>query len=304
MHSPDDSHLHAHVSDGLPPEENPAKRSGRSSAWFGPVVAVCLVLIAGAVIVSAVGRVREMCSRSVESSNLRQLGQVALIYASEHQGNLPVAEDVWDYAGKLARDSGIDDATMWYAGMDPANLESRRHVSTVLTADHRGLEPNFRNMKPSWAVPLGQLSANMPATTPLIWTRGLKPDGTWSSDSPNGTSGGHIVFLGGNVQRFSTLTSGIELQRFDGKGKTRNIIEALPPGTRIGEYVPTEAEQFAWATEIAIRPLIFPGIWIFCFLVLRIQSERRKWPTWLLGLFVTASILFAIISLATERVRE
>lgn len=88
----------------------------------------------------------------------------------------------------------------------------------------------------------------MPATTPLIWTRGLQPDGTWSKHSPYGIDGGHITFLGGYTIYYDNLAEeGGQLVRFDGKGPTPNIFEALPPGTQISEYIPTAAEEKKWA---------------------------------------------------------
>jgi hypothetical protein len=72
---------------------------------------------------------------------------------------------------------------------------------------------------------------------PIAWTRGLQPDGTWSKDSPHEGEGGYIVFLGGNVSGFTKSLTDSPLQRYDGNGTTTNILEALPPGTRVGEYL-------------------------------------------------------------------
>jgi len=74
-------------------------------------------------------------------------------------------------------------------------------------------------------------------TTPVAWTRGLRPDGTWAPDSPYAGEGGHVVFLDGNVVFFRRIDGG--LRRFDGKGMTSNILEALPPGARVGEAAPS-----------------------------------------------------------------
>jgi type II secretory pathway pseudopilin PulG len=228
----------------FPQEKEATKQPWRLPDWFAPfAVAACLVLMAGAVVLPTVGKVRETANRTVASSNLRQIGQAALIYASDHKDKLPVVDNVWDYAAALARDGGLNDATIWVTGNDSANANQGGRLSTVLTSDRAVLDPVFRELKPSWAVPLGEITANMPATTPIAWTRGLKADGTWSKHSPYGTDGGHIVFLGGNVQWYRNLADkGSQLVRFDGKGSTSNILEALPPGTRIGEYVPTEGE--------------------------------------------------------------
>ena len=152
---------------------------------------VLLLLAADAVAIKLwpASMLRDADRRSVPASNLRQIGQASLIYASEHKDKLPVAENVWDYAGALARDGGLDDATTWVTGTDPANVGMQAELSTVLRVD-RSLALAFRKLAPSWAVPLGQMDASMPSTTPIAWTRGLKSDGTWSPHSPYGTEGG------------------------------------------------------------------------------------------------------------------
>lgn len=192
-------------------------------------------------------------SRTAGGSNLRQIGQASLIYAQSHQDRLPEATDIWDYARLLATDAGLDDARLWQAPIDPANKETGSERSLVLLPAKSGkpsqLNPDFRKIKPSVAVAIGRLRADSPSTTPIAWTRGLQPDGTWAPHSPYGTAGGHIVFIGGNVAFYKNLKgeNGLgELINRDG-APTFNILDALPRGTRIAEYIPTPEEQLAWA---------------------------------------------------------
>lgn len=198
------------------------------------------------------GRVQSRAYRSADASNLRQIGQASLIYSQSHNDQLPLATDVWDYARLLAEDAGLDNASMWTSRVDPAFNDTDRYA-LVLTKDTtrpRSLSPDFKKIKPSFAVAIGKINTSMPATTPIAWTRGLQADGTWAKHSPYGSDGGHIVFLGGNVSYFKNLGTNAasgELVRYDGKGPTNNILEALPPGTRIGEYIPTAEEQASWS---------------------------------------------------------
>lgn len=151
-------------------------------------------------------------------------------------------------------DAGIlNDGTFWQSRIDPANAgTAREKIDILLPASGkapRELNPAFRAIKPTFAVALGKLHWNMPSTTPIIWTRGLQLDGTWASHSPYGTDGGYIMFLGGNMAFYRNLSDdGGQLIDRNGN-KTSNILEALPPGTRIGEYVPTPAEQLEWAKQ-------------------------------------------------------
>jgi hypothetical protein len=240
-----------------------------------------------------------------------------LIYASDHNDQLPVVADVWEYAAELAKGGGLNDASMWGTKSDPANAEALSDMETVLTPNKKELTPEFKTFKPSWAVPITTLTTAAPASTPIAWTRGLRSDGTWSSHSPFGTDGGHIVFLGGNVQWFRNLTSKEnQLLRFDGKGTTSNILDTLPPGTRISEYVPTEADQREWAAiklrwerTRAIKEvcglLVPPFIWLMLLVLLIVKIIRGKCSPWMLiHFFLLTLILLAIFLPVVGKVRE
>jgi hypothetical protein len=223
-------------------------------------LALFLIGLLAAIIIPTVGRT---CGgmgspRMADASNLRQIAQASLIYAQDHQDRLPEAIDIWDYARALAETSGLNDGRMWQSRIDPAYAEIYPKKIEVLLPAKTGqpseLNPAFREIKPAFAVPVGRrLSVNHPATTPVAWTRGLQPDGTWAKHSPYGTEGGHIVFLGGNVAFFRNLSDeGGQLISHDGN-KTANIFDALPVGCRISEYIPTPAEQTTWAAQASHR---------------------------------------------------
>ena len=292
-------------SPGTTPNRAPDKGSKTAPNRFLPGLFFTGIGLILALFVSApcsMGKVRETAARSVAASDLRQIGQASLIYASEHQDKLPgtVAIDVWDYARLAALHGGLNDATAWASSYDPAVQEQEGKLSTVLTKDRAGLDPEFRKLKPTWAVALGEIHANSPATTPIAWTRGLQPDGTWAAHSPNGTEGGHIVFLGGNVAFYRNTRDAFT--RFDGQGMSSDIRDALPPGTRISQYEPTTEEQAAWSKAIRVRyvenrvkPLILPVAWLIVGAVLLTQALRRRWPfAWFLW-YLVFSLLAAII---------
>ncbi|HSI10354.1 MAG: hypothetical protein ACAH89_08285 [Rariglobus sp.] len=215
------------------------------------VAVVLLVLLVG-IIIPTLGRARSV-PRSSDYSNIRQIGQASLIYAMSNNNRFPEAKHIWDFARQIAESGGLDVSSIWQSKEDPAfsnSVDVPRNILVPGDAQPRRLDPGFRQLKLCIAVPLGKLTINMPATTPIAWTRGLQPNGTWAKHSPYGANGGYVVFIGGNVGFYKNLTSdGGELVRFDGKGKTANILEALPPGCRIGEYVPTPAEQLEWAKQ-------------------------------------------------------
>lgn len=269
-----------------------------------------VTLLVGMATASCHGSVREYNMRAVDASNLRQITQASLIFSADHDGRLPEAINVHDYARILAEHAGLDVADMWISRIDPAHDEEP--LSTVLSASEtrpRELHPAFKKLKPSVAVVLGRIRTDMPATTPIAWTRGLQPDGTWAKHSPYGTTGGYIAFLNGNASFYKNLNQQDGgLVRYDGKGTTSNILEALPPGCRVGEYVPTPAEQEAWShvtrefRKVELRAryapfVILAALWLPFIGISVLRFRKRQpgavtvllWP--LLFMFIWAVIM-------------
>src|SRR5690606_10988530 len=127
---------------------------------------------------------------------------------------------------------GMNDADLWFSVHDKAFPESSRSMlTTVVTPDKKTLTPEFAAQQVFSFDYVTGLSTDMPPTTPIAWTRGLRLDGTWDPQGVYGTDGGYIVFLSGHVQFFKDLRSP-RLLGIDGK-PTSNILDTLPPGTRI-----------------------------------------------------------------------
>ena len=241
---------------------------------------------------------------TMDGHRLQGIGRASLIYAADHQEKLPVAEDIWGHAAELARGGGLNDASIWLADGDPAAAGSRSRSETVLVPESKEVDSRFLELKPSWAVPLGELSASMPHTMPVAWTRGLRRDGTWASHSPYGGEGGYVVFLAGNVRFYRDLTG--KLERFDGTGTTSDILEALPPGVRIGEYMPDSAEQRDWPAikqrqdrnlelRRVVEPVLFGVMWLSVLLLMMRATVRRQVPRWIWGVFLL--LHFAMVAM-------
>ncbi len=191
---------------------------------------IAIIGILAAIIIPTVGKVRETARRSVDSSNLRQIGQAALIYASDNRDSLPGTSsgfvgttyshtgstgNLKNAAGGLAFSGGLNDATIWIAGADVSLTDANSKVSTVLNAARTDLETtNFKNAASLSFVFHAGLNANDPSTTPVAFTRGLEDSqsqwassGNWNVVGPYGSDGGHVVFLGGNVTFYRNTQS-------------------------------------------------------------------------------------------------
>jgi hypothetical protein len=220
----------------LPMRVAPRPRRFRFRNLVVPLLAAaCIGLVAGAFTISEIGMAREKARRSVDAANLRQIGLACRVFSGAHGDRLPVATDIWDFARQLAVGGGLTEGAVWLTESESVGRASWG-LDTVLTPDGKRLAPAFTGVRPSFAVLLSGLGADAPATTPVAWTRGLRPDGRWAPDSPYGGEGGHVVFIDGNVTFFRRIDGAFA--RFDGTGSTSNILEALPPGARIGEAAP------------------------------------------------------------------
>ena len=225
----------------------------RNSAGFTLIELLTVIAILGilaAIIIPTVGKARETAQRAVDANNLRELGKAAAIYATDNRDTLPnpqqasrtvagTSERYWQWFGQLARyadfndpsllvsklDNAVDQTALPLTVLDPA-VSSPPTVQTELTT----LGTTSFNV-------VAGLRMSDPSTTPLAFTRGLLPDGTWngqsaSDDDPTrgvyGDAGGHVVLLGGNVEFYSALENSL----VSNTGRpTSNLRQAVPNRT-------------------------------------------------------------------------
>ena len=186
---------------------------------------IAIIGILAAIIIPTVGKVRETARRSVDSSNLRQVGQASIIFAADNRDVLPATNGTFDGAngyvnskpggsnnlktaiGGLAFAGGLNDATIWFTGTEATTAAT---LSTVLASNRTQLEQNFSNVNATSISfnYIAGLTANDPSTTPVAYTRGLLSTASnWVATAPYGSDGGHIVFLGGNVSFFRNTSN-------------------------------------------------------------------------------------------------
>lgn len=220
-------------------------------SWTEWLVLIAVLGFLGAVLVPFINRSRSSHGRSVDASNLRQIGQASLIYANDNREQLPglnltqageieegaTTPDIHAIAAALARGGGLNDASMWTFSHD-RHPDVNRTGLTGVVLEHgspRTLSPGFARSALSVQFVAG-LNTEMKPTTPIAFTRGLQSDGRWAKDkhtSVYGSEGGYIVFLGGNVNFFRDLRdSGGQLTTSEG-ARTANILETIGSEHRI-----------------------------------------------------------------------
>lgn len=236
------------------------KRPSKGFTLIELLTVIAIIGILAAIIIPTVGKVRETANRTVASSNLRQIGQAALIFASDNKDQLPKmvstaaatfgsqvttggVESVDGFAAALSVGGGLNDATIWVNTNDK-NGTATAGASTVntpaaapaTTKSFTAGPPTFQSLSLAYGVVLG-LTTGDPATSPVAFTRGAplatSTDGTWSNtDGVHGSDGGHIVFLGGNVQWFRNTGPSATGELVGTDGTKTNIIAKTIKTTR------------------------------------------------------------------------
>ncbi|KXU35998.1 hypothetical protein AXK11_04785 [Cephaloticoccus primus] len=197
---------------------------------------IAIIGILAAIIIPTLSGSRARAQRIVDASNLSQIIKAAINYAADNNDRLPnpdlpgqlsAAQGVFLWPGLLARAGALSEPGMYFSALDPAfdgevpaallNPQNRNLVDSAFSAGR----------ELSWEF-VGGLRMSDPSTTPVAFTRGLRPDGTWDpADGVYGDTGGYVVFLGGNVEFFSSNASGKFIHTQTGQ-RTDNLLEALP----------------------------------------------------------------------------
>lgn len=236
----------------VPPRRAATGTSNRTAMWIVllAVGALAVIFVGGfgaAILIPTVSKVRETARRTVDNHSLRQIAQAALIYAADKGGRLPgqatapdgtaEADDklttIHAVAVALARDGGLNEASLWFSASDKAAHRAGAPTEPFpIVLEDGTASPEFMAQPVlSWDFVTG-LHVNHGPNTPVAWTRGLRRDGRWDpATGVNSSDGGHIAFLGGHVTCYPTLEYA-PLLTPEGL-PTSDIIQALPPGTRV-----------------------------------------------------------------------
>ena len=180
---------------------------------------IAIIGILAAIVIPTVGTVREKAQRAVDSNNLREILKAAQIYAGDNQDRLPdpvnipnatlnAAQVAFKWPGILAKNNILTDPSFYFAKNDSAFSGTYPTFIINPSAARNSLHPSFTNSRsPSWTF-VGGVRMSHPSTTPVIWTRGLRNNGTWSPTSGvYNETGGFIAFLGGNIGFYADTTN-------------------------------------------------------------------------------------------------
>jgi prepilin-type N-terminal cleavage/methylation domain-containing protein len=195
------------------------RRISRAAAFtlIELLTVIAIIGILAAIVIPTVGTVREKAQRAVDANSVREILKAAQIYAGDNRDRLPDPQSItnatlaapqpaWRWPGILAKNNILVDPTFYFAKNDQAFNGEYPQFIIQPTAQRNSLHNTFtQGRSPSWEF-VGGVKMSDAATTPVIYTRGLQTNGTWSATSGvYRDTGGFIAFLGGNVQFFPNV---------------------------------------------------------------------------------------------------
>jgi len=204
---------------------------------------IAIIGVLAALIFPTVGKVRETAQRTVDANNLRELVKAASLYAADNNDRLPdpvaiaaaypgLGTGPYAWAGILAQRGLVTQPTFYFARNDP-NYSGTLPAAIVDPTDPTTLAADFAGTTLSVEL-VGGLRMGDSASTPVAFTRGLQVTGAWDRDS--GTykdTGGHIAFIGGNVQFFPNVSEAATQLTLTNGTKGVSVRQAIPLSAKI-----------------------------------------------------------------------
>jgi len=204
---------------------------------------IAIIGILAAIVIPTVGSVRDKAQRAVDQTNIREIAKAAMIYAQDNNDSLPdpqpasipttvlnAGQRALLWPGIIARNGILTDPKVYFSKPDPS-FSGTYPASIINQTDttKRSLDTTFQNRSLSYEF-VGGLRTSDPATTPVVFTRGLQTNGSWSLTSGvYKDTGGYIAFLGGNVEFFSSTATPSAVFTSNNSGrKVSNILQAIP----------------------------------------------------------------------------
>jgi prepilin-type N-terminal cleavage/methylation domain-containing protein len=217
-----------------------ARRTAAGFTLIELLTVIAIIGILAALIFPTVGKVRETAQRTVDANNLREIVKAAQLYAADNNDRLPDPQLIAQqnlvtggqgpflWAGILAQRGILTDAAFYFAKNDP-QFNGSYPTAIISPSSRTALDSSFVSNRVLSFELVGGLRMSDGPTVPVAFTRGLLTDGTWSGE--NGVyreAGGHIAFLGGNVQFYPNTQEAASQLTLNSGRKGSSVLQALP----------------------------------------------------------------------------
>ncbi|MDP3073985.1 MAG: prepilin-type N-terminal cleavage/methylation domain-containing protein [Opitutaceae bacterium] len=224
----------------------PSRRSGRTAGFtlIELLTVIAIIGILAAIVIPTVGSVTDKAKRAVDQTNIREIAKAATIFAQDNNDSLPdpspasipatvlnATQRAFLWPGIMARNNILTDPKIYFSKLDPA-FSGTYPLSIIAQTDatKRTLDTTFTSGRsPSYEF-IGGLRTSDPATTPIVFTRGLQANGTWNINSGvYKDTGGYIAFLGGNVEWFTNTQTPAPAFTSNNSGRrVGSVLQAIP----------------------------------------------------------------------------
>lgn len=213
---------------------------------------IAIIGILAAILIPTVGKVRETARRTVDAGNIREIVRASFIFANDFNGRLPstglqIAEppaaggrysvrltggsaSINTIIQSLAISGSLNESSIWVSAADSDPNLVQPNLA-IVTTDGNLVQTTLTDSTSYSVEYVGGLTNTMAPTTPVVFTRGLTPEGTWGAQGVYGNAGGHIGFLGGNVSFFQDA-AGRLVTAATGQA-TPNVLYSVPTTAEI-----------------------------------------------------------------------
>lgn len=203
------------------------KKVSRAFTLVELLIVIAIIGVLASLIYPALSRAMGAGSQVKSMNNAKNIAQAWIT-----SDNMIAARDIYEWAGILSKKAELDDPRIWLLDFDP-RVQEKVAMGASMPVSVTEEYGDFKTFPVSWEVANRALK-NAPSGTPLLWTRGLKMDGTWDIDiGVFQDQGGHIAFNDAHVQWYTSLLDDNQkgvLKRYGSAKRTHNIAEAIRGG--------------------------------------------------------------------------
>ncbi|MGF1448009.1 MAG: type II secretion system protein [Opitutales bacterium] len=192
---------------------------------------IAIIGILAGILIPAAGLIQDIANRMSSASDMGNIAKSHMTYRSASgktrvvvTANLSSSPETSHGLALFLADrvgEEMNNPELWIRSDDPEVVETGLVIPSSMgtEADDGTFTPNsdFISLPLAYSAVIN-IPGSVDATRyPFLFTRGLQPSGEWDEDSPWSGDGGHIAFLGGNVEWFDELddTTDESLRNYD-----------------------------------------------------------------------------------------
>ena len=160
------------------------------------LIALAVISLFGCFVLPNAKKVITMAHIEVDKQRLSALFGQYMYAANSGQLNLTDVKTMIDFSVALAQAGGPNEVSAYQSG-----TRKHRERKQILIKGKKNSSLNEKDFDFIFVNPRYENGDR----TPLFYTRGLQPDGTWCGDGLYGSDGGIVVFEGGMMECLSSV---------------------------------------------------------------------------------------------------